>query len=106
MTLGEVAVIPLGQFSAGSGEALVCGPESQFGGSANDAILSASFAGSIIVLGRASEIPLINLPEVDDMSTQALLKQLPAIVGEHGGNIFNGPQDNLIGADGETLKGQ
>jgi hypothetical protein len=98
VTLGEVAVVPLG-----AGEALVSGPITQVGGSATDGPISASFDLNGIFLGKASEIPLINLPDIEDMSTQNLLKQLPAIIGQHGGNIFNGPEDNLIAADGEKV---
>ncbi|HEY3854471.1 MAG TPA: FG-GAP-like repeat-containing protein [Verrucomicrobiae bacterium] len=103
VTLGEVAVIPLGQFSAGFGEALVCGPSTQFGNSGLESVISQSQTGNLIVRGRAEEIPLVNLPDVGNMDTKTVLKQLATIVGQHGGNIFNGPADNLIKEDGKTL---
>jgi len=103
VTLGEMVVIPLGQYEAGVGSAIVAGPSSNFGARDNTSLLSDDGYGNIIVAGRAREIPLVNMPMLNSTDTKSVLAQLATIVGKHGGNVFNGPQGNLLAPDGESF---
>jgi hypothetical protein len=103
VTLGDMVVIPLGQYEPGVGTAIVAGPSSNFGSIANASQLSDDGYGNWIVAGRAKDIPLLNLPVVNGTDTKSALANLATIVGKHGGNIFNGPHGNIFSADGETL---
>lgn len=103
VTLGDMVVIPLGQYEPGVGTAIVAGPSSNFGSIANASQLSDDGYGNWIVAGRAKDIPLLNLPVVNGTDTKSALANLATIVGKHGGNIFNGPHGNIFAADGETL---
>jgi uncharacterized repeat protein (TIGR01451 family) len=102
VTLGEMVVIPLGQYQPGVGSALVCGPTGLFGDLQSASVLSDSW-GTTLVVGPARDIPLLNLPVVANLDTGAALARLKLIIGNHGGDIFNGPQSNLIAPDGESL---
>jgi len=103
ITLGEMVVIPLGQYQPGVGAAIVAGPASNFGLVANGSKLSDDGYGNWIVADFAKNIPLSNLPVVNSTDTKSALAQLATIVGKHGGNIFNGPECNLIAPDGESF---
>lgn len=103
VTLGEMVVIPLGQYEPGVGTAIVAGPASNFGSIANASTLSDDGYGNWIVAGRAKDIPLLNLPVLNSTDTKSALAQLATIVGKHGGNIFNGPEGNMLAPDGESF---
>lgn len=103
VTLGEMVVVPLGQYEPGVGTAIVAGPASNFGSLPLATKLSDDGYGNWIVAGRAKDIPLLNLPVVNGTDTKSALAKLATIVGKHGGNIFNGPQGNMIAPDGETF---
>jgi len=105
VTLGEMAVIPLGQYEPGVGSAIVVGPAENFasGTLTNDSLLSDNGDANWIVAGRAKDIQLLNLPVLNSTDTKSALAQLATIVGKHGGNVFNGPQGNLLAPDGESF---
>jgi uncharacterized repeat protein (TIGR01451 family) len=103
-TFGEMAVIPLGHDGNGN-YAVVSGPSDLFGDVdmtfASD--LASPGNGTRILVGRASAIPLLNLPVLTNVDTKTALAELALVVGKHGGDIFNGRQGNIIAADGEGL---
>ena len=105
VTLGEMAVIPLGQYEPGVGSAIVIGPAENFGPGTltNDSLISDNGDANWIVAGRARDIQLLNLPVLNSTDTKSALAQLATVVGKHGGNVFNGPQGNLLAADGESF---
>jgi len=104
VVLGEIAVVPLGHDNNGN-YALVSGPSDLFGDV--DMTFASDLAGpgngTRILVGRASAIPLLNLPVLANVDAQTALAELALVVGKHGGDIFNGPQCNIIAADGEGL---
>ena len=103
--LGEMAVIPLGHDDDGRSQVLVSGPAAQFGNITTTDVFDVSAVGNgnRMVFGVASSIPLLNLPVVHNSDANAALKQLPSIVAQHGGNIFNGPEANLLAPDGSLI---
>jgi uncharacterized repeat protein (TIGR01451 family) len=104
LTIGEMAVIPLGQLTDGSGgTALVCGPASAFNGLEGDTLFSDSDNGNYIVGGRAKDIKLAGLPILNNTDTGTILANIANVVGKQGGNLFNGPEDNLVGPDGVSI---
>jgi len=104
VTLGEMAVVPLGHDNNGN-YAVVSGPSDLFG--AVDTTFASDLSnpgnGTRVLVGRASAIPLLNLPVLANVDTKTALAELALVVGKHGGDIFNGPQCNIIAADGEGL---
>ena len=103
--IGEMAVVPLGHDSDGQSQVLVSGPSNLFGdiGSNQAFDVSAVGNGNRVVFGTASAIDLLNLPVVNNSNTDAALAKLATIVAKHGGNIFNGPQSNLLTPDGNLV---
>ncbi len=105
VTLGEVAVVPIGHDSKNVSYVLVSGPGTSFDAlTPNKAsILCTSGNANLIIAGDASGIPLVGLPVVANLSTSAALAKLSTLVSMHGANIFNGPEGNIVAADGETV---
>jgi uncharacterized repeat protein (TIGR01451 family) len=100
--LGEVTVIPIGPYEPGVGYALVCGPTGLIGDMPPGSDLSDSW-GTTLAVGAAKDIPLLNLPVLKTTDTRTALAKLTTIIGNGGGDIFNGPGFNLIAPDGETF---
>jgi hypothetical protein len=109
ITLGEMCVVPIGPDDYGYGLAVVSGPTTLFsranlsGSSLGASKIAGSDNGNSIYWGQASAIGLLALPVLANTDTKSILANLPKIIGQQGGNIFNGPQDNLIAADGESV---
>ena len=108
VTVGELTVIPIGHDTNNKGHALVSGPSKYIGDyiDTNGAFDAASPAinGNIIAFGIASDIPLLNLPAVNNTNADTLLtQQLPLILAKQAGNIVNVPGGNLISLDGSLL---
>jgi uncharacterized repeat protein (TIGR01451 family) len=100
--IGEMVIVPIGHDSSGNGQVVVSGPVSGFGvyNFFQAFTVSADGNGNRIIYGTASAIPLLGLPVLNSTDSKSALAQLTTVVGKQGGNIFNGPQANLMSADG------
>lgn len=100
--IGEMVIVPIGHDSDGVGQVVVSGPVSGFGDYNHNIafMVSDDGNGNRIVAGDDTGIPLLNLPVLNSTDTKGALAQLASVVSKQGGNIFNGPQANLMTPDG------
>jgi hypothetical protein len=74
-----MAVIPLGQYQPGVSTDIVAGPVGLFGPT-NATVIADSASGNWIVVGRACDIPLLNLPFLNSTDTKTGLGKLSTII--------------------------